>query len=249
MIKKPAIFIILFSLLGIGVIKGQLHTHTKKPKSKPKTSKTKPEKPKLFSEEGKTNFQFGAGIMSSVVYLSRNVNEGNDARGWTVMANYGGGNRMLRVSAQYTQYFPINIAPTWYDVKANTFESNFEWLVLFKNKKSILYPQVGLSYNNYQGYFTGVNDYLNLASKYQRYSTVKNSWVGLNLGTGIEHSFGPLVLFMDYKMRIGRMEERASFTIMDVCYSGGIRLKLWVPNIRLNFRKLYRGINDKYHWF
>jgi hypothetical protein len=236
--KKSLISVLFLSLFFTGAINAQLHTT--KPKTKPKSSKKKTEKPKLFSEEGKTNFQFGAGIMSSVVYLSRNVNEGNDARGWTVMANYGGGNRMIRVSLQYTKSFPINLAPTWYNVK---------WLVLFKNKKSILYPQVGLSYNTYKGYFTGSNDYLNLGSKYQRYSTVKNMWMGLNLGTGFEHSFGPVVFFFDYKMRIGKMEERGSITIMDVCYSGGLRLKLWVPNVKIKFNKIFRGIHDKYHWF
>lgn len=213
-------------------------------KTKPKPIKEPPAKKKLFKEEGKTNFQFGAGIMSSVVYLSRNINEGNDARGWTVMASYGG-DKLFRVSAQYTQYFPINIEPTWYNVRANTVESNLEWMVYFKNKKSILFPIVGLSYNTFKGYFTGSNDYLNLKSVYKTNTTISDSWLGLNVGTGFEHAFGPVVLFMDYKMRIGKMEERFSFTIMDVCYSGGVRLKLWVPTLK----KLRLGLNDKYHWF
>lgn len=203
-----------------------------------------PVKPKEKKEEKKNTFEIGGGIMSSVVYLSRNVNEGNDARGWTVMANYGD-DRYLRVSLQFTKYFPIDIAPTWYDINATTAEFNIEKMVLFKNNKTILYPFLGLSYNTFKGYFTGFNDYLNLREKYTVNAIASTKWVGLNLGTGIEHAFGPIVIFMDYKMRVGQMEKPFGFNIMDVCYSAGVRAKLRVPTLR----KLYRGVNDRYHWF
>jgi hypothetical protein len=244
MTKKHVISAFIYVAVFLAASSTISLSQTNKIKPKPRPIKEPPAKKKLFEEEGKTNFQFGGGIMSSVVYLSRNVNDKNDARGWTVMGSYGG-NKLFRVSAQYTQYFPINIAPTWYNVKANTIESNLEWMVYFKNKKSILYPLVGLSYNTFKGYFTGFNDYLNLKSVYKTNTTVSSRWLGLNVGTGFEHAFGPVVLFIDYKMRVGKMEERFSFTIMDVCYSGGVRLKLWIPTLK----KLRLGLKDKYHWF
>ncbi len=212
------------------------------PYKKPKAKKKK--------EEGYTNIQIGGGVMGSVLYLSRNINEKNDAFGSTFIFNYGGGNqKLLRYSFQYTKFFPIDIAPTWYNVHAQTFESNVEMMVFFKNKKTVLYPFVGLSYNTFKGFFTGANDYLNLYQKYGFNNIVSNRWIGFNIGTGAEHAFGPVVIFVDYKMRVGKLEERASFTIMDICYTGGIRLKLAVPEAHVALRKLYRGINDKYHWF
>jgi hypothetical protein len=205
-------------------------------------TKQKPGVPK--KEDGMTNFQIGGGVMGSVLYLSRNINEDNDALGWTISANYGG-HKLLRFSAQYTHYFPINIAPTWYTIKAHTLEGNVEILARFKNNKTFLYPFAGLSYNTFKGYFTGTNDFLNLREKYKANSTVTSYWVGLNVGTGLEHSFGPVVLFADYRMRIGLTDDRAGITIQDVCYSAGLRFKLATPTLK----KVYRGINDKYHWF
>lgn len=219
---------------------------------KPGTSIVTPyKKPKPKKKEGpSTNIELGGGIMGSVIYLSRNINEKNDAFGATFIANYGGGqDKLIRYSIQYTKYFPIDIAPTWYNVQAQTFESNVEMMVYFKNQKTILYPFAGVSYNTFKGFFTGANDYLNLHKQYGFNQTVSNHWFGVNIGTGAEHSFGPVVIFVDYKMRVGRLEGGASFTIMDVCYSGGIRVKLSVPPAHIALRKLYRGINDKYHWF
>ncbi len=239
--RKPVIFAILLSLLGCNLINAQLHT--KKPVESKKP--TKKERKKEKREENLTNIQFGGGIMGSVLYLSRNVKEDNDALGYTIAANYGG-HKFLRFSAQYTNYFPINIEPTWYTIRANTFEANIEIMARFKDNKTFLYPFAGISYNTFKGYFTGVNDYLNLREKYKANSNINSYWAGLNIGTGMEHTFGTyFVLFADYRMRIGSGGEKGGFNIMDVCYSGGLRIKLWVPTAH----KLYRGLRDKYHWF
>jgi hypothetical protein len=193
----------------------------------------------------KTNVQFGLGGMGSVLYLSRNIKEKNDAYGYAVYANYGG-HKLLRFSMQYTFYKPINIEPTWYNIRAQTIEANLEILARFPNGKTFLYPMVGLSYNTFSGYFTGFNDFLNLHEHYQPNSTVINRWLGLNVGTGIEHAFGPIVVFFDYRMRIGKMEY-STFNIMDVCYGGGIRVKIGVPAINLG--KIFKHTKNKYTWF
>ena len=237
--NKHTCFILTLTLvlLGSGLVLGQQKPHTKKPVTSPSTKKMK-------KEDGMTNLQIGAGVAGSVLYLSRNIKEDNDALGYVFNVIYGG-HKGYRFSAQYTTYVPINIEPTWYNVKANTVEANIEAIVLFKNNKTILYPSTGLSYNTFKGYFTGVDDFLNLREIYRQNTTVRNQWIGLNVGTGIEHAFGPLVIFADYKMRIGRADKTGGINIMDVCYSGGLRLKISVPT----FHKLYRGMNDKYHWF
>ncbi len=205
-------------------------------------------KRKTKPELTKTNFEIGGGLMGSVLYLSRNVKEGNDALGYTFMANYGG-LKLLRFSVQYTYYKPINIEPTWYTITANSYEANVEILARFKNNKSFLYPFLGFSYNTFKGYFTGLNDYLNLRETYKPNSNVITNWLGLNLGTGFEHAFGPVVVFFDYRMRIGQMDKVGSINIMDVCYGGGLRIKLYVPTIKSSARWIYNSFNNRYNWF
>src|SRR5205085_12376021 len=129
--------------------------------------------PKSKSESGKTNIEMGFGAMGSVLYLSRNIKEKNDAYGYTFSANYGGTN-LLRLGIQYTYYQPLNIAPTWYNINAQSIEANLEIIARFQDNKSYLYPFVGLSYNTFRGYFTGLNDYLNLFQYYKINSTVTN---------------------------------------------------------------------------
>jgi hypothetical protein len=242
MVMNKSLFIVFITitvfLSGVDQVYGQKPGTgiVNQPKQKTNTSAQK--------EKSMTNLQIGAGVMGSVLYLSRNINEDNDALGYTIMANYGG-HKMVRFNAQYTKYLPINIAPTWYTIKANTIEANVEILASFKNKKTFLYPFVGLSYNTFKGYFTGDNDYLNLREKYKANSYVSSYWLGLNVGTGMEHTIGPVVIFIDYRMRVGKADGGSGFNIQDVCYSGGLRFKLSVPTLH----KIYRGINDKYHWF
>ena len=232
MIKKAAILLLLIAfqskLLASGI-------------TVPPTKKTK-------REFKKTDFQVGFGLAGSVLYLSRNIKEDNDALGYTFVANYGG-QKLCRVSVQYTYYKPINIAPTWYTIKANTFEANLELLARFKNGKTFLYPLTGLSYNTFQGFFTGQDDFLSLREHYKPNSTVRNNWIGLNIGTGLEHGIGPVVLFLDYRMRLGQMEKFGNFNIMDVCYGGGVRIKIYTPKSNGRLKKYIHNFGNRYNWF
>ncbi|MGZ4036788.1 MAG: hypothetical protein ACXVPQ_03105 [Bacteroidia bacterium] len=198
-----------------------------------------PKKP----EVKKPNLQFGFGGMSSVLYLSRNIKEKNDAYGYAFHVNYGG-NKLFRFSMQYTYYKPINIEPTWYNIYAQTIEANLEVLARFPNGKSFLYPMAGLSYNTFSGFFTGFNDFLNLREYYAANSTVKTRWLGVNVGTGFEHAIGPIVLFMDYRMRVGT--DRGGINIMDVCYGFGVRIKPSVLPIYIG--KIFKPTKNKYTW-
>jgi hypothetical protein len=237
--KKLHIFLLILALAGSEDSFAQAKKTTK-PKKSNNLHTTDVKKDKGLDY---TNLQIGAGLMGSVLYLSRNVKEKNDAKGWTIVANYGG-HKLLRISAQYTHYIPINIAPTWYTIKANTYEANVEVMARFNDNKTFLYPFAGLSYNVFKGYYTGFNDYLNLREKYTPNTTVSSRWLGLNVGTGLEHTFGMITLFGDYRMRVGKQEE-GGVNIMDVCYSAGLRLRLFVPKLH----KVYRGVKAKYHWF
>lgn len=210
---------------------------TTKPTSKATVIANKAEKERPY-----TRWSLKTGANLSVIYLARNVKESNNEPGYSAGLTYEI-NNFVRVSTLYTRFRPINIKPTWLDVKANTYESNLEILARFPNQKTLLYPFAGFSYNTYTGFFTGESDYLNLREYYPVNSVIKNRWFGVNLGVGLEHNFGILGLFIDYRMRVGRQEK--AINIMDVCYTSGLK-------IRFPYGKLAKRIaspNDRFHWF
>lgn len=197
---------------------------------------------KQDKERSYTKFSLKAGTNISVVYLARNTKDNNNVPGICGGLTYEI-NDFVRIATLYSHFKPINIEPTWYDVKANTYEANLEIMAKFPNKKTILYPFAGFSYNTFEGFFTGQRDYLNLKEYYTANTTVSNKWIGLNLGTGMEHNFGILGVFIDYRMRVGRYEK--NLNIMDVCYTGGLKCRL--PYGKL--AKRFDHLNDKYTWF
>lgn len=189
-----------------------------------------------------TKWSVKAGANISVIYLARNVKDKNNEPGYCGGVTYEM-NDFIRISTLYTHFQPINIEPTWLNIKANTYEMNLEILARFPNKKTLLYPFVGLSYNTYNGFFTGEADYLNLKEYYKVNSTIKNKWLGVNIGTGFEHNFGIIGLFLDYRMRVGKQEK--GINIMDVCYTFGLKVRF--PYGKLAKRMAHS--NDRFNWF
>jgi hypothetical protein len=208
------------------------------PVTNPKNIKTIP----LPKERDYTNLSMKAGASNSVIFLARNTKDNNNVLGYCAGLTYDV-NNFVRVSSLYTHFKPINIEPTWLNIKANTFELNLEVMAKFPNNKTLLYPFAGLSYNTFEGFFTGQLDYLNLKEYYQVNSEIKNNWLGLNLGIGIEHQFDLMGVFIDYRMRVGKQDK--VINIMDVCYTGGIKIKF--PHGKLV--KTLTHINDRFYWF
>jgi hypothetical protein len=232
--KTLYIFIILLMAM---LLANPVHAQSKISAKTRSVTPTKKEKEKRF-----TRWSIKAGANLSVIYLARNIKDNNNTPG------YCGGfvyefNDFIRLSGLYTRFKPINIEPTWLNVNASTYEMNLEALAKFPNGKTLLYPFVGLSYNTYRGFFTGESDYLGLREYYKVNSVVKNQWLGLNMGAGMEHNFGMVGIFIDYRMRVGRQEK--AFNIMDVCYTGGVK-------VRFPYGKLAKRLakpNDRFHWF
>jgi hypothetical protein len=189
----------------------------------------------------KTNLGVGGGITRSVLFLTRNVKENNDAIGYNGSIIYGG-EKIFRGSLEYTYYKKINIQPTWYDIKAYTIEANMHLLARFKKTKAYFYPLFGISYNSFSGYFTGLNDFLNLSDKYKKNQVAKTSWLGLNVGAGYEQYFKQISVFGEYKMRVGKSDGQRQINIMDVCFSCGIRYNIRVPSIY----RIFNGTKSRY---
>lgn len=196
----------------------------------------------VVSRSHSTKLSIGVGYTQSVLFLSRNVKENNDARGLTGYAIYRI-NRLYRVSLEYTYYRPINIEPTWYDIKASTIESNLQIVTRFKESKAIFYPMFGLSYNRFKGFFTGKNDFMGLYEKYPLNATVSSNWLGVNIGTGYETYIKSFSLFAEYKMRVGfNNGKEVQLNIMDVCIGGGIRYTMRVRSIY----SILKGTRNRY---
>jgi hypothetical protein len=234
MVKKY----ILFFWISLAVLK--INTVYAQTTKTPKTTSVTPSK--KYKEPTFTRWSLKAGANLSVIYLARNIKEKNNEPGYCGGLTYEA-NDFVRISTLYSRFQPTNIEPTWLNVKASTIEANLEILAKFPNKKTLLYPFVGFSYNTYQGFFTGESDYLGLREYYPVNSIVKNNWFGVNFGTGLEHNFGILGLYVDYRMRVGKEEE--AINIMDVCYTAG--LKVTFPYGK--FAKRIANPNDRFHWF
>lgn len=197
------------------------------------------------SESKLTNLGIGVGITRSVIFLSRNILEFNDASGLNICAVYGG-NKLVRLTTEYHRFNSINIAPTWYDIKARTYDVNVQFLARFKKNKDLIYPITGISINEFKGFFTGRDDFQNLREKFKINSEVKSYWIGLNFGLGYEHSFGPVNTYIVYKMRVGAQDVNERLNIMDVCYSLGLRYDIKVLKPRFLMKRIYRSYNNRY---
>lgn len=195
----------------------------------------------LKTKKKETNFGMSAGIVQSVIYLSRNVNDKNDARGFNLSMNYDQGN-FFRLMAEYSQFSNMSIEPTWSDIKANTIELNAAFIAKTTDKKFYFYPLTGFSYNTFSGYFTGIRDYLNLTNLYEKNTFVSSSWIGLNVGCGLDFNFHPFSIFANYKMRIGNTEGYNDKNIQDVSIALGLRYNIKGTTLF----KLFRGTRSRY---
>ena len=205
---------------------------------RPKLRTVKPVKQKKIPAS--TDLGIGLGATNSVLFLPRNVKERNNAIGYTASMVYGG-NKPFRASVEYTRYNSVSVEPTWYNIKASTLELNGH--ALYQSKEHIYFYLIGgVSYNVFSGYFTGLNDYMNLSARYRKDTEVKTKWLGFNAGVGLEYKIKKITLSGSFKMRLGRSDGYNDFNIQDVCYAFGIRYNLRVPSVY----KLFKGPRNRY---
>jgi hypothetical protein len=187
-----------------------------------------------------TKFSFFCGIAKSELILERNIHSNNAAFGYHGGISYGF-NSVLRGTLEYVQYRKLDIMPTWSDIRARTFEINLHYLARLQGTPAYFYPITGISYNIFNGFFTGMNDYLNLADRYARNDYAHTRWLGANLGLGFEYFFKPVSIFGEFKMRAG-LTESHHLSVLDVYFGAGFRYNLSVPSIY----KMFRGTRSRY---
>jgi hypothetical protein len=184
----------------------------------------------------------GIGRASSVLNLPINTKNNNNAKGLNVILSYDQG-KLYRGSFEYTYYGKIDISPTWDNVRAQTYEFNF--CAISKNKENTLffYPMAGISYNVFKGYFTGINDYLNLRSLYKKNETARLDWLGFNAGVGIDYNFNHnITLYGLGKLRVGKTEGLNQVNIMDVFFAAGLKYNFKGASLA----KIFRGTRSRY---
>ena len=186
-------------------------------------------KPVVVGKPSVTRFGVGFGRARSVLFLTRNIKEDNDARGWQTVMSYGL-NRVLRATVEFSWFNSIDIAPTWKDVNAHAFEANIHFLSSMPNGTTRFFPLAGLSYNVFKGHFTGLQDHLNLRALYAPGTYVRTPWFGANIGCGSEHDLLKMLsVYGEFKMRVGVSEGYNQLSIMDVFLSAGVRYTIRVP--------------------
>jgi hypothetical protein len=234
-IRLSALFILLTFSVGAQIKK----TTTQKSHVK----KAAPAAPVVVRKPVAAWTQLGLGIgrSRSALFLGRNTKQDNDARGWTANAVYGI-TQVVRLSVMYTWYKPIDIAPTWYNVRAHTLEVNLNFRSMMVNANACFYPIVGISYNVFQGRFTGLYDYLNLRALYEPNTDVVTRWLGLNAGVGMEQYIRKVGIFGEFRMRVGVSEGYNQLTVMDVCLSAGVRYHFKVHSLH----RIFNGTRSRY---
>jgi outer membrane protein assembly factor BamA len=188
-------------------------------------------------------FELGlaGGLSKSVVFLTRNINEFNDAYGLYLQLSVNRPKKLIRNEISFTNYRKIQIEPTWKDVKSWTIEHNVNFMARFVKTDAYLFPTAGWCFSRYEGFFTGVSDVQGLRAKFRPNTNVRQYWAGLNFGVGAEKIFYPFSIGMYYKMRVSNGDLIDKLSIVDVCYH--FFAKYYFKRI---FSKKYLGPRGRY---
>jgi len=184
----------------------------------------------------RAKLSIGAGINRSELFLEQNIKEDERMMGVSTQLVYDA-HKVVRFSAEFTHYFPNDLAPKWYNLKYDGVEINCQFKARFENVNAVFYPIVGFSYHSFSGYFTGKNDSKGVSAVYPPNSFQKINWLGFNFGTGYEYKYKRLGFFAEFKLRFGIEHKNFRNTgIKDVSTGTGIKYYFGIPTIRTLFR-------------
>lgn len=192
-------------------------------------------------EKYKFEFGIGAGVSKSVVFLTRNIKEFNDAYGIYLQFSFNSINKLLRNEISFSNYNKIQIEPTWKNVKSWIFEHNINFMARFIKTDAMLFPTLGWCVSHYEGFFTGISDVQGLRARFNPNTLVSQYWFGLTFGVGAEKVFYPFSVGMYYKMRISNGDLIDKLSIVDVCYHFFIKYYF-----KRFFSKKYLGPRGRY---
>jgi hypothetical protein len=146
----------------------------------------------------------------------------------------------LRLGGGFTRISRFTFAPSWQRLGSYVAELDLHMMARIKEERSIFYIITGVCFNKWKGHFLQQSAYYDAVAGYEPNTTISNSWLGLNAGVGVERAFRHFEIFAEYKYRFTKTE--IVFGIADVSVNLGIKKKIL-------FKKIFRRLTDKYHWF
>lgn len=177
----------------------------------------------LFSEAKSQSALFspltlGYGRVNGVVYMSRNVDIENAVNGnaYTVMYTLSD---IFRAELLFQHFKAFDMLPSWKTVKAQALEFNVMCMARTASGTVLFYPLAGLSWNRFNAYYTGVQDYTQMRKYAKPLSSYSSNWPGFNAGVGASYCIGACELSLQYKMRMGQTAQLHDFNIQDVQFS------------------------------
>ena len=173
----------------------------------------------LYSQADLINkFSLGYGRLNGVVYMSRNVDVLNSANGHAFSLLYSQSD-LFRWEIAFQRFSDFDMNPSWKSVKARTMECNLMCLARTQGGGLLFYPIAGLSYNSFNAFYTGIQDYTLMSKTTQPNTVIQSFWPGINTGVGSSLCIGNLEISLQYKMRIGQTPGLRDLNIQDIQFS------------------------------
>jgi opacity protein-like surface antigen len=146
----------------------------------------------------------------------------------------------LRFSGEFTTVSPFSFAPSWKNLRAYYIDLNVHFMARIKKEKSIFILLMGLTNHNWKGDFIVQSAFFDAVAGYKPGTQISKNWVGFNIGAGVERAFRHFEFFAEYRYRFSKIDQ--AFAVSDVALTAGIKKKI-------NLKKIYRKLNDRYTWF
>jgi hypothetical protein len=189
----------------------------------------------------------GYGRVNSVVYMSRNVDVDNAVTGNAYSMLYTCTD-IFRGELLFQHFKSFDMLPTWKQVKAHAFEINVMCMARTASGSVLFYPLAGLSWNRFNAFYTGIQDYTQMRKYSKPLTTYNSNWPGFNTGVGVSYCVGFWELSLQYKMRMGQTSQMNDFNIQDVQFSifAFYNIPLRIKNAFQSKEKLPK---TKHKWF
>ena len=146
----------------------------------------------------------------------------------------------IRLCGEATFLPSFTYLPSWEKLSAVNLELNLHFMARIKDEHSIFYATAGLCQHAWRGNFIAQSVFYDEIVNYKPGTTISKTWLGINAGVGIERAFKHFDLFAEYRYRFSKVD--AALAVSDVAVYVGVKRK--IP-----FKKIFRGLKDRYSWF
>lgn len=190
----------------------------------------------------------GGGFIKTSLNFFKNYQEETYSNGFGLRALYQV-SETFRLAACFSKVQSVNIAPTWVNVNNSFYDLDAHFLMHFMDRRSIGYFVMGLSAQQWRGYYTGLHDINSWRLKATPNTDYRALYFGARLGMGAEIKIvGPLSGYGEFLFRITKTD--VGFGLSDVVYGLGLKANLAnLSRSKAKHRRPLLKFRDKYHWF